>query len=47
MATCFGRPCDHHQVNFTNRVPATDDSVSDAGDGNADGLSVLCRTLTA
>ena len=22
MATCFGRPCDHHQANFTNRVPS-------------------------
>ena len=22
MATCFGRPCDHHQANFTDRVPS-------------------------
>ena len=22
MAKCFGRPCDHHQANFTNRVPS-------------------------
>ena len=22
MATCFGRPCGHHQASFTDRVPS-------------------------